>query len=170
MKTFWLQIAGLLILIFAALFVTVNRNSFIPQSNPFSNINNEPGTNLNIVDVSSGNIKAAVNIEISDTKEKRSKGLGERENLASESGMLFVFDKKDVYRFWMKGMKFPLDFIWIDGDKVVDLLANVLPPEIEQADNTLPLLAPVVPIDKVLEVNANYIRDHNIAIGDKINY
>lgn len=170
MKTFWLQIAGLLILIFGAFYLTINRNSFIPQSNPFINNNSNSGAVLKIVDVSSGNLKASVNIEISDTKEKRSKGLGDRENLEAESGMLFVFVKKDVYRFWMKGMKFPLDFVWIEGDKIVDLLAGVLPPETGQTDDTLPLLAPIAPIDKVLEVNANYIRDHNIAIGDKISY
>lgn len=170
MKTFWLQIAGLLILAFGAFFVTINRNSFISKSNPFSNINTRSGDVLKIVDSSSGNIKASVNIEISDTKEKRSAGLGGRDSLEIGSGMLFVFDKKDIHRFWMKGMKIPLDFIWIDGDIIVDLLAGVLPPETGQTDDTLPLLAPIAPIDKVLEVNANYIRDHNIAVGDKISY
>lgn len=170
MKTFWLQIGALVVLIFAALFVTVNREKFLPQTNPFGNLSNEGTKAINITDISSGNLKATVNAEIADTKEKRSKGLEGKDSLEPDSGMLFVFDNKDTFRFWMKGMKFPLDFIWISGDKVVDLLSNVLPPETGQSDDTLVHLAPVVPVDKVLEVNANFIRDHNIAIGDKIGF
>ena len=45
-------------------------------------------------------------------------GLSERQSLAEDKGMLFLFEKPDHYAFWMKGMEFPLDIIFINGDKI----------------------------------------------------
>lgn len=108
-----------------------------------------------------------VNIEIADTSAKRNKGLGGRESLASDSGMLFLFDKTDRYNFWMKGMKIPLDFIWILDDKVVDITENV-PPQVGQPDANLTIYSSKVDTNKLLEVNAGFISANNIKIGDTI--
>ncbi len=35
--------------------------------------------------------------------------------------MLFLFDKPDYYPFWMKGMKFPLDILFIRGSTIVSI-------------------------------------------------
>lgn len=109
-----------------------------------------------------------INIEISDTKEKRSKGLAGREKIASDEGMLFVFDKPSKYVFWMKGLKFPLDFIWIKDDIVVDMLENISQPTEGQPDSALPVYSAKVEINKVLEVNAGLVKVLNINVGDKI--
>lgn len=149
--------------------MTLNRDAILPLLGGFG-VNPSVGTQtkIKIVDPFTNTVKTELNIEIADTKEERIKGLGGRESLASEAGMLFVFDKEDIHNFWMKGMKIPLDFIWINNDQVVDLLANVSPPPAGQADNNLPILAPVTKINKVLEVNAGLIKNHNISIGDQI--
>lgn len=168
MKVFWLQIAGLLIVIFGALLITSHRDLIkgLPGSSsptPLTGFQK-----ITLIDGQSSAPKVEINVEIVESKEARSMGLGERDSLASDSGMLFVFDHKDKYNFWMKGMRIPLDFIWIDGDKVVDLLSNVPPPTPGQSDDTLPLVAPVAKVDKVLEVNANFIGDKGILVGDRI--
>lgn len=111
-----------------------------------------------------------VNIEVADTPAKRQQGLGGRESLASGSGMLFVFEKEDKYRFWMKGLSFPLDFIWIKDMSVVDLTENVAFPDPNQSDETLEIVTPKEKVDMVLEVNAGYVRANNIKIGDKIEF
>lgn len=171
MKTFWLQVIGLLIIIFGALFVTANRGN-IPffQGSTSTPIEGGGFTTLAIFDSQSNNRKVDIRVEIARTKEERAKGLGGRENLASDSGMIFEFEERGKPRFWMKGMLIPLDFIWIDGEKVVDLLPNVQPPQPGQSDNSLPNFAPVAETDKVLEVNAGFIREHNITVGDRIQY
>lgn len=171
MKTFWLQIIGLLIIIFGALFVTANRGN-IPflQRSGNAPIEGSGLKKLTIFDLQSNNPKVEINVEIAMTKEERARGLGGRESLASNSGMMFEFEERGKPRFWMKGMLIPLDFIWIEGEKIVDLLPNVQPPQKGQSDNSLPNFAPVTEVDKVLEVNAGFIRENNIAVGDRIKY
>lgn len=169
MKKFTFQLIALLIVIFGALYFGM-KTQFSPTFTP-----NQPISgikSLQIIDASSTQetvlVKVKMNVEIANTKEKRSKGLGGRESLASDSGMLFIFEKSDKYQFWMKGLRFPLDFIWISGDRVVDILKNIAPPEKDQPDESLPRYAPVVTVDKVLEVNAGFVDTYNIRVGDKI--
>lgn len=104
--------------------------------------------------------------EIADNDLTRSRGLGGRANLGQDEAMLFVFDQADFYTFWMLDMKFPLDFIWINGDQIVDITQNVPAPAPGQKN--LPIYRPKAKADKVLEVNAGWASAHNIIIGDKI--
>ena len=109
---------------------------------------------------------STLSVEIADTQSKRAKGLGEKTSLASDSGMLFIFPEASRHSFWMKGISFPLDFIWIRGDKVVGILQNVPPPAVGQDDSSLPIYQPGVDVDKVLEVNTGTIQRLNIKVGD----
>lgn len=122
-----------------------------------------PQTNQ-VLDLTLGSNK--LKVEIADTKEKRALGLGGRESLASDSGMLFIFEREDKYAFWMKSMKFPLDFIWIKDEKVVDFIKDAKAPLPGQKDNELPLYAPNQPIDSLLEVNAGFVDSYSIKVGD----
>lgn len=109
-----------------------------------------------------------LNVEVADTPGKRSKGLSGRESLATGSGMLFVFPEEKKYQFWMKEMKFPIDFIFIKDGKVVDLLNNASPPNPNQKAETLPIYQPIVPINMMLEVNAGFIQANSIKVGDLV--
>lgn len=111
---------------------------------------------------------ATIQVEIADTQAKRNQGLGGRTSLGSDQGMLFVFDKVDKYPFWMKGMNFPIDFIWIRGNKVVDLLVNAQPPVSGQTDASLPIYQSSEAIDKVLELPAGTVGRFNIKVGDTV--
>lgn len=105
-------------------------------------------------------------VEVARTPPAIEKGLGYRDTLGSD-GMLFLLPVRIVPTFWMKGMRFPLDFIWIDGNKVVDLTANV-PAEPGVPDATLKLYSPKSMADKVLEVNAGKIGEWGIKVGDEV--
>ncbi len=111
---------------------------------------------------------AKFSVEIAKTQEKRNKGLGGKERLASDAGMLFIFEKADKYPFWMKGLKFPLDFIWIKGDKIVDILQNIPPPSPDQKDESLSIYTSREPIDKILEINGGTAERLKIKVGDFI--
>lgn len=156
MKKFIIQAIILLIVIFGALAISTSRiptGSLLPQPPKYGEvlINNNQ-----------------ITVEVADTQQKRTKGLGGRETLASDSGMLFIFDESKKYSFWMKGLKFPLDFIWIRGNEVVDILENIPPPSPGQPDKELPVYQSNQPIEMVLEVNAGYVSSHGIQVGDKV--
>lgn len=117
--------------------------------------------------------KAVINghivmLELAITEKQKEKGLGERNSLPENSGMLFVYQQRDRYGFWMKGMRFPLDYIWIDGNVVVDLSPNIPPPATET--DAPVALSPNAPVNKVLEVNAGTIEKFGVKIGDIVQF
>lgn len=93
-------------------------------------------------------------------------GLSDRASMPQDYGMLFTFDKPDYYPFWMKDMKFPLDIIFINGQKIVTIYQNVQPPS--SSSDTLPILKPDEPADKVLEINAGLSQKYNFKKGDEV--
>ncbi len=66
-------------------------------------------------------------VEIADTWLKRLIGLSWRTKMDDIDGMLFIFPWRARWRMCMRGMKFALDFIFMDGENVVDVYKNVLP-------------------------------------------
>ncbi len=108
-------------------------------------------------------------VEIADNDNLRIKGLSGRKALAEDSGMLFIFPTDGTYRFWMKGMNFPLDFIWIKDDTIVDLRQNVSPPK-DPLNGPFEYYQPSNPVNKVLELPAGEIEKLDVKIGDKIIY
>lgn len=105
------------------------------------------------------------NVDLAVTNQEKQLGLGKRDSLASNSGMLFVYDRPDRYTFWMKDMNFPLDFVWINGVTVVDLTSDVKPVSPGQP---LSIYSPKTPVDKVLEVNTGTIKRDGISVGNII--
>ena len=107
-----------------------------------------------------------INIEIADTLEKQIQGLSDRQSLCPDCGMLFVFPTARVQRFWMKNMRFPLDIIWINNNKIVNISKN-LPPEGEHPTRAY---SSIEPADYVLEINAGAARKWGIRIGDEVKF
>lgn len=105
-------------------------------------------------------------VELADTPEKITQGLSDRKNLDGNTGMLFVFNKPTTSPFWMFHMNFPLDFIWIADGRVVQIDENIPPPS--QTSGIPKVVTPGQPVDRVLEVNAGYIKSHGIKEGDEV--
>lgn len=103
-------------------------------------------------------------VEMADNEQEISRGLSQRKSLAPDRGMLFVFGKPGNYLFWMKGMKFNLDFVFIRNDIIVDLVENVP----YSKDDKIETVKSREVFDKVLEINAGKIRQIGIKTGDKI--
>ena len=66
-------------------------------------------------------------LEIASNEPSRELGLGQRDSLAENGGMIFAFNKLDKYGFWMKDTKFPLDIIWLNQNCTVVGKAAMLP-------------------------------------------
>lgn len=110
---------------------------------------------------------ARVLAEVAETPEERAKGLAGRAQFGESEGMLFVLPKNSFPSFWMKDMKFPIDIIWVDEEKVVKIHKDVQPePEKKEADFTL--YRPDSPVDYVLEVTAGFSDKNSVKVGDKL--
>lgn len=109
------------------------------------------------------------NIEVADTPEKQQLGLSGREEIGSD-GMLFVFPRLGKYPFWMKDMKFDLDFIWIREGVVVEIMPNIPKPIYENStDKELTIYPPSQDVDMMLEVTAGFAAKKGIKVGDLVN-
>lgn len=106
-------------------------------------------------------------VYLADSPLKRSAGLSQRDSLAPDHGLLFIFDDKSVPGFWMKDMRFPLDILWIEDNIIVDISANL---PISPNNQNLKTYYPSQPVNYVLEVNAGWAAEHKVQIGDKIQY
>lgn len=91
-------------------------------------------------------------VELADTIFSRFRGLSGREDMGSYDGMLFIFPWRARWRMCMRGMKFPLDLVWIDGDKIVEVTPNLQP--------NSAIIKPSKRVDKILEVPAGSLASH----------
>src|SRR5437870_2235982 len=69
------------------------------------------------------------NVAVVETKALQEKGLSGQKDLNSDEGMLFIFNKPDNYGFWMKGMLFPIDILWMDQNWRIIHIENFVKPE-----------------------------------------
>jgi uncharacterized membrane protein (UPF0127 family) len=109
-----------------------------------------------------------IKLMVADDEKSRMKGLSDRRSLNENTGMLFVFEEKGSYGFWMKNMNFPLDIIYLDGNKVIDIKKNVQPADKNNA--TPEVYTPKAPVDKVLEVVAGVSDSLKITEGSEITF
>ncbi len=111
---------------------------------------------------------ATFSVKLVITPEEQRVGLGGATHMPSNEGMLFLYDKPIYSSFWMRGMKFPLDIIFILDDKVVGVFEN-LPPA-EDTDTNPPSWGRNLLSDRVLEINAGLSRKYGIKVGDRVDY
>lgn len=103
--------------------------------------------------------------EIAETALEKARGLSGRTDLSTDKGMLFYFSPASRQSFWMKGMNFPLDLIWIRDSKIVEITKNAPPLK----DALRPLYyTPGEPVDTVLEINAGLADQFRLQAGDSV--
>lgn len=107
--------------------------------------------------------ESKIKIEFAESQRERIQGLSGRSYLNKNSGMLFVFDKKDKHGIWMKDMKFSLDVLWLNGSgEVIYIERNISP------DTYPTTFYPNSNAKYVLELNSGFVSDNSIKIGDKL--
>ena len=113
--------------------------------------------------------EATFTVEVAEKVEARTQGLSGRASLPPGGGMLFIFEDTRVHTFWMKGMMFPLDLVWIGEQCMVESITpNALAPASEQSDSDLPRFRSPQPVRYVLEINAGEAAAANIQVGDSV--
>jgi uncharacterized membrane protein (UPF0127 family) len=77
--------------------------------------------------------------------------------------MLFEYRDHLERAYWMKGMRFPIDIIWIDRGHVTGIERNAPVPQ-----GDVPLYRSGGPADRVLEVTAGWAGRHRVEPGDPV--
>ena len=105
-------------------------------------------------------------VELATTSAQQQLGLSGRASIPKNQGMLFIFQTANRYPFWMKDMKFNLDMIFINKNKIVSIFQNV--PKPKNANAKLPTYAPSSPANEVLELNAGVAKADGFKKGDTV--
>ena len=107
-------------------------------------------------------------VQLAITPAEQQLGLGYRNGLESGTGMLFINEQASTQTFWMKGMRFCLDIIWIEGGEITGAAESVCPdpPGTEDADRAR--FSSEVPVTHVLEVPAGWMDEHGYGPGTPV--
>ena len=106
-----------------------------------------------------------LSVTLADTADERTQGLSGHPGLKDNEGMLFVFDEPGKYYFWMRGMNFSIDMIWISEDMRVVYIKKDAQPE-----DYLSTFGPDVNAKYVLEVNSGFSDKYNLEVGDLVRF
>jgi uncharacterized membrane protein (UPF0127 family) len=109
--------------------------------------------------------KYSYHLIVAKTTAQQTKGLGDRNSLPTNEGMLFLYPNSGERCFWMKDMRFPLDMIWTDSHKkVVALEQNVSPQTYPET------FCSKTPAQYVIELNAGQVSLAGIRAGQTLSF
>jgi uncharacterized membrane protein (UPF0127 family) len=132
-----------------------------PKDEPVGNIEFREDGSLRI-ESPQGLAKGNFSIEIAETENALHQGLKYRENMNDDQGMLFVFDGKVPYGFWMQDTYMPLDMLFIDESGVIFQIEENTTPFSEERIESMA-------VNKyTLELKAGMVDKHGIEPGDRI--
>lgn len=104
-------------------------------------------------------------IEIAKTPAQQETGLAKYASIEKNFAMYFPFDRADYYSFWMKGMHFPIDILFLRNNKIVTVFSDVAP----KPDYQNYIYKSTQPSDAVLEISAGLAKQYGFNIGDTLN-
>jgi uncharacterized membrane protein (UPF0127 family) len=107
-------------------------------------------------------------VELAITSAESALGLGYRNELEPGRGMLFIFPEPSELTFWMKGMRFCLDIIWVLDGEIIGAAENACPdPEGTEDADRLRYPSPAL-ANYVLEVPAGWLAENGYGPGTQI--
>lgn len=101
--------------------------------------------------------------ELASTDSQRAAGLMYRNELAPNSGMLFVFDQPTTACFWMKNTPLALSIAFITSQGTISNIEQMQP------FNTT-AHCPIVAIKYALEMEQGWFSKNQIKAGDQVEY
>lgn len=106
-------------------------------------------------------------LEIAKTISQKSKGLGKRNSLCENCGMIFNYSNEGIYPFWMKDTLIPLDMIWLNSsNEIVSIYTATTEPNTPLFK--LKIYKNDKPAKNIIELNAGQTKELGLKIGDKI--
>lgn len=109
-----------------------------------------------------------VTVDLAVESEEQSLGLGYRNGLEPGTGMLFVFPAAEPHTFWMKGMRFCLDIIWIEAGKITGAAESVCPDPAGTEDPDRERFPSGEAVTFVLEMPAGWLDSNGYGEGTEV--
>jgi uncharacterized membrane protein (UPF0127 family) len=104
-----------------------------------------------------------VTAEIADNEELRGRGLMNRDSLAENHGMLFVYGTAQVRSFWMRNTRIPLDIAFIDANGVIINIEQMEP----QSDQNYYSQGPMM---YALEMDQGWFEANGVGPGGRLEF
>ncbi len=121
-----------------------------------------PTTPLVVTTASNGEIR--FNVETAKTPEELQKGLMHRTEMASNNGMIFVFEPVRPVQMWMKNTKLSLDMLFVAANGKIVMIKEKATPMSETR------ITCKEPVKAVIELNAGQVARHKIQVGDIVKH
>lgn len=130
-------------------------------------IDNEVGMGLKPIPTQVCVKNKCFKVKTAVTAQEQKIGLMNREHLALDNGMLFIFERENIYDFWMKDTLISLDIIWIDkNNKIIFIKENAKPCRVEPYKSFGPNKKALY----VLEINKGLARKMGLEIGNVVEF
>lgn len=113
-----------------------------------------------------GDERHRLEVELARTAAERRRGLMDRDHLAEDGGMLFLYDGPQSAQagFWMYRTRIPLDIAFLDAEGIVVAL-HTMQPCASSNPYDCPVTVAGADYHAALEVNAGYFKAHGIEEG-----
>ncbi len=105
--------------------------------------------------------KRKLYIRVASKRQDLERGLMFVKNMDNDEGMLFVFPKQQELRFWGENTYIPLDIAFVDENKVIKQISNILP----FSKNVIKSSSAC---KYAIEANSGYFKHMGINVGDVI--
>lgn len=104
-------------------------------------------------------------VDLALTLAEQQRGYMWRKTIAPEEGLLFIYERPGIRKFWMKNCLTAMDMIWLDRAGRVIAIEHSAPPC--EAD-PCPSFGPDQPSFNVLEVAPGVAREEGLEPGDQL--
>lgn len=81
-------------------------------------------------------------------------------------GMIFLYRDGDVRHFWMKGMLYDLDILWVANGEVVKIDTGIPAPQ--DGEDPARMSSDPYSADAVIELPAGFVQEYGIEVGDSV--
>lgn len=112
--------------------------------------------------------ETTVPVELALAPAEQQLGLGYRNELKPGTGMLFPFPEASEQSFWMKGMRFCLDIIWIEQGEIKGAAERACPDPPGTSDADRARFRSGEPVSYVLEMPAGWMASNGYTVGTPV--
>lgn len=167
-----MMIYVILFVVVSILMITINQNRKRGVANTQNSKYSNGQTNPNLFTKegelkflnAAGDLVTEIDIEIADDDMQTTQGLMYRRSMKPNRGMLFIFPDVEERSFWMKNTLLSLDIMYLNANKEIVSISENAPPKSEES------IWSEVPAKYVVEVNAGFVSQYQIKVGDRITF